>query len=164
MTSLTSGEFLHFVHGRDPDAVVTLRFDIDLSSVDFLEEYSLMSIWFLSAGLLTTHTMFRLSADDLMTGWVEIKLGWKTEENKAIRSRVHRRIRQRTHCNDYLTAGINNNTSLRQLNLWHPIFRWPGITSVEEIGAFGIIDFLYPSVRSASQAAYLGGARRRQRN
>jgi hypothetical protein len=152
------GGFLHFVHGRDPDAVVTLRFDIDLSSVDFLEEYPIDEYLVpLSRNSDDSYDVSTLG-DDLMSGWVEIKLGWKTEENKPYVQEYTVGYDKEPIATITSLRESTTTTSLRQLNLWHPIFRWPGITSVEEIGAFGIIDFLYPSVRSASQAAYLGGA------
>lgn len=152
------GGFLHFVHGRDPDSVITLRFDLDFSAVDFLKEHPIDE--YLIPLSRDTDDSIDVSTlgDDLMTGWIEIKLGWSPRNNKPY-------VKEYTVGYDKeIIASITSlresttTTSLRHLNLWHPIFRWPNITSVEDMGAFGVIDYLYPSVRSASQAAYLGGA------
>jgi len=145
------GGFLHFVHGRDPDTVVTLRFDLDLSAVDFLKEYPIDE-YLISLSRNTDDSLDASTlGDDLMTAWVEIKLGWRPQDHKPY-------VQQYTvgYDNDPIAtiSSLRDSTitsSLRGLNLWHPIFRWPSITSVEDLGAFGVIDYLYPSVRSASQ-------------
>lgn len=151
------GGFLQFVHGRDPDSVVTLRFDLDLSAIDFLKEYPLDEYLVRLSQSSDESLDVSTIGDDLLTGWVEIKLGWRTKHRKPYVLEytvgfAGEPLATIESLREYLLTN-----SIRKLNLWHPLFRWPSISSVEDIGTFSVIDYLYPPARSAAQAAYLSG-------
>ncbi|OWK34110.1 AAA family ATPase [Fimbriiglobus ruber] len=129
-----------------------------ISAVDFLKEHSIDE--YLIPLSRNTDDSLDVSTlgDDLMAGWVEIKLGWRPQDSNPYVQEYTVGYDKDAIATIASLRESTNTCSLRGRNLWHPIFRWPSITSVEDMGTFGVIDYLYPSVRSASQAAYLGGA------
>jgi hypothetical protein len=153
------GGFRNYVHGRDPDSLVTLRFDLDLSQVNFLREYPLSESTVELPGPGSGEPDFDLSSigDEVQTGWVEIKIGWQSDLQGPYIAEYSVGIndnRVATIMTERSTSGL---TSLRQYDVWHPLLRWPNKATVEEANGFGLLDHLWPGVLSLSQLMYLKG-------
>lgn len=153
------GGFQNYVHGRDLDKVVTLRFDLDLSDANFLQEYSLPDLVIPLPGEGTGEPEYDLSTigDDVQSGWVEIKLGWRPHKSRPYIAAYSVGLNGEHLATIEAQRDDTSGTALTSYNIWHPLFRWPNEATVEQANGFGFLDYLWPGVLSLSQTMYLKG-------
>jgi hypothetical protein len=142
------GGFRNYVHGRDLDKGVTLRFDLDLSSTDFLTEFPvpeyLISVPGRPAG---EERDVSTIGDEIETGWVEIELRWSELSGRA--GVVHYTV----GLNGQPFARTLGGSEVAYLNIYHPLVRWEKFAD----DSIGVLDHLNPAARPAPAEQYFTG-------
>ncbi|MDY3561972.1 AAA family ATPase [Gemmata sp. JC673] len=144
------GGFRNYVHGRDLTKAITLRFDLDLSSTDFLTGYPITEFKLPIPDRNGDERDVSTIGDDIRSGWVEIVIRWSNLTNRPYLSQFS------VGYDGEGFAQINvhpqtTGTWIDALNIHHPLVRWS-----QPVTSFGVIDALLPRVRNIPAGLYFG--------
>jgi hypothetical protein len=151
------GGFRSFLHGRDVANTFRVRFDLDLGSVNLLQEFPVIE-HLLAVQRPGQSAPIEIDVstlgDDLESASVEISVDWSTTRKTIYVSSYTVTLDGQHFARIAASDRYGDANLVRDVNTRHPLFHLPAGVEPEAAQAAGILDALYPQLRSHKEAIY----------